>query len=52
VKYREFGPGCCDQRVGTGRQARGHIRSLESLGYKGTIALVAPDTREPTVKAD
>src|SRR6266566_5561833 len=34
--YRELGPGYHQQKAGT-RQASGHIRSLERLGYKVTI---------------
>ena len=36
AKYRDLGPGYYEQRAGTQRQARGHIRSLERLGYKVT----------------
>jgi transposase len=49
--YRELGPGYYDQRASTGRQARGHIRSLERLGYKVTIEPVHPDTGELTAQA-
>jgi hypothetical protein len=45
--YRELGPGYYDQRAGTRHQARGHIRSLERLGYKVTIE---PLTPRPTPK--
>ena len=51
AEYRELGPGYYDQRAGTGRQARGHARSLERLGYKVTIEPVDPDTGELTAKA-
>ena len=51
AEYRELGPGYYDQRAGTQRQARGHIRSLERLGYKVTIEPVDPDTGELTAKA-
>ena len=44
--YRELGPGYYEQRAGTRHQARGHIRSLERLGYKVTIQAVNPDTGE------
>jgi transposase len=40
-----------DQQAGTHRQARGHIRSLERLGYKVTLEPVDPDTGELTAKA-
>jgi transposase len=49
--YRELGPGYYDQQAGTRRQARGHIRSLECLGYKVTPEPVDPDTGELTAKA-
>ncbi len=51
AEYCELGPGYYDQRASTGRQARGHIRSLERLGYKVTIEPVDPDTGELTAKA-
>jgi transposase len=41
ARYREPGPGYYEQRAGTRRQARSHIRSLEHLGYKVTIELLA-----------
>ena len=49
--YRELGPGYYDERAGTQHQARGHIRSLERLGYKVTLEPVDPETGELTVKA-
>jgi transposase len=49
--YLELGPGYHDQRAGAHRQARGHVRSLERLGYKVTIEPVDPDTGELTAKA-
>jgi transposase len=49
--YRELGPGYYDQQAGTHRQARGHIRSLERLGYKVTLEPVDPDTGELTAQA-
>ena len=49
--YREPGPGYYDQQAGTQRQARGHIRSLERLGYKVTLEPVDPETGELTAKA-
>ena len=51
AEYHDLGPGYYDQRASTGRQARGHIRSLERLGYKVTIEPVDPDTGELTAKA-
>jgi transposase len=49
--YRELGPGYYDLRAGTQRQARGHIRSLERLGYRVTVEPADPDTGELTAKA-
>jgi len=40
-----------DQRADAGRLARGHIRSLERLGYKVTLEHVDPDTGELAAKA-
>jgi transposase len=37
AEYRELGPGYYDQQAGTRRQARGHVRSLERLGWKVTL---------------
>jgi transposase len=37
ARYRELGPGYYEQKTGTRRQARGHVRRLERLGYKVTI---------------
>jgi transposase len=51
AEYRELGPGYHEQRAGTRRQARGHIRSLERLGYKVTIEPLDPETGELTAKA-
>jgi len=51
AEYRELGPGYYDQRASAGRQARGHIRSLERLGYKVTLEPVDPDTGELTAQA-
>ena len=51
AEYRELGPGYYDQQAGTRRQARGHIRSLERLGYKVTLDPVDPETGELTAKA-
>jgi hypothetical protein len=49
--YRELGPGYYDQRAGTRRQARSHIRGLERLGYKVTLEPIDPDTGELTDQA-
>jgi hypothetical protein len=51
AEYVDLGPGYYDQRAGAGRQAQGHIRSLERLGYKVTLEPVDPDTGELTAKA-
>jgi len=51
ASYVDLGPGYYGQRAGTHRQARGHVRSLERLGYKVTIEPVDPDTGELTAKA-
>jgi transposase len=46
AEYRDLGPGCCEQRAGTRRQAHGHVRGLERLGYKVTIEPPGPETGE------
>jgi transposase len=51
AEYAELGPGYYDQRAAAGRQARGHVRSLERLGYKVTIEPVDPGTGELTAQA-
>jgi transposase len=51
AEYRELGPGYYEERAGARRQARGHIRGLERLGYKVTIEPVDPETGEFTAKA-
>jgi transposase len=48
-EYRELGPGYYEQKTGSRRQARSHVRSLERLGYKVTIEALAdadPETGE------
>ena len=40
--YRDLGTGYYEQRERTRRRARGHVRSLERLGYKVTIEPLAP----------
>ena len=45
--YRELGPGYYEQKAGT-RHARGHVRSLERLGYKVTIEPLTAPTPKPT----
>ena len=49
--YRELGPGYYDQRAGSRRQASGHVRSLERLGWKVTLEPLDPDTGELTAQA-
>jgi transposase len=52
--YRELGPGYYDQQAGTRRQARGHVRSLERLGWKVTLEPLAgadPETGEIVTSA-
>jgi hypothetical protein len=51
AEYLELGPSYYEERAGTQRQARSHIRSLERLGYKVTIEPVDPETGELTAKA-
>ncbi len=42
AEYRELGPGHYDERAGASRRARGHVRSLERLGYRVTIEPLTP----------
>jgi len=51
AEYAELGPGYYDERAGTARQARGHVRSLERLGWKVTLEPLDPDTGELTAQA-
>lgn len=51
AEYLELGPGYYDERSGTRRQARSHIRGLERLGYKVTLEPIDPETGELTAKA-
>jgi transposase len=51
AEYRELGPGYHEQRAGARRQARGHVRSLQRLGYKVTIEPVDPGAAELTARA-
>ena len=41
ASYRELGPGYYEQKAETRRQARGHVRSLERLGWKVTLEPLA-----------
>ena len=43
AEYQDLGTGYCEQRAGTRRQARGHIRAIERLGYKVTLEPIAPE---------
>ena len=51
AEYAELGPGYYDERAGTTRQARGHVRSLERLGWKVTLEPLDPGTGELTAQA-
>jgi hypothetical protein len=54
AEYHELGPGYYDQQAGARRQARGHVRSLERLGWKVTLeplADVGPETGEIVIGA-
>jgi transposase len=51
AEYHDLGPGCYDQRASAARQARGHIRSLERLGWKVILEPLDPDTGELTTQA-
>ncbi|TVZ01716.1 IS110 family transposase [Trebonia kvetii] len=54
AEYHELGPGYYDQQAGTRRQARGHVRSLERLGYEVTLKPLAgtdPETGEIIARA-
>jgi transposase len=51
AEYRELGPGYYEQRTDASRQARGHVHSLERLGWKVTLEPLDPDTGEPTTLA-
>jgi len=47
AEYRDLGPGYYEQRAGTRRQVRGHIRSLERCGYKVTTEPLNTQTSDP-----
>jgi transposase len=51
AEYAELGPGYYDERAGTARQAHGHVRSLERLGWKVTLEPLDPGTGELTAQA-
>jgi transposase len=54
ARYRELGPGYYEQKAGTRRQARGHVRSLERLGCKVTLEpldCADPETGEIITRA-
>jgi transposase len=42
AEYRDLGPGYYEQREDTRRRTRGHVRSLERLGWRVTIEPLAP----------
>jgi transposase len=46
AEYTDLGTGYYDQRAGTRRRARTHVRGLERLGYKVTIEEIDPETGE------
>jgi hypothetical protein len=48
AEYCDLGTGYYEQRAGTRRQARSHVRSLERLGYKVTIEPLTPDADPET----
>ena len=55
AEYREPGPGYYDEKAGTRRQARSHVRSLERLGWKVTLEPLAgdgPETGEIVTRAE
>ncbi len=45
--YHDLGAEYYEQRTNIRRQAHGHLRSLERLGYHVTIQPINPDTGEP-----
>jgi transposase len=51
ASYHDLGPDYYEQRTHARRQARNHVKSLERLGYKVTIAAINPDTGELLPKA-
>jgi transposase len=48
AEYCDLGTGYYEQRAGTRRQARSHVRSLERLGYKVTIEPLTPEVDPET----
>lgn len=46
AEYRDLGPGYYEQRAGTRRQVRGHVRSLERYGYRVIIEPLDPPTSQ------
>ena len=51
AEYRDLGPAYYEQRADASRQARGHVRSLERLGWKVTLEPLDPETGELTTRA-
>jgi hypothetical protein len=47
-EYCDLGTGYYEQRAGTRRQARSHVRSLERLGYKVTLETLGPEYARAT----
>jgi transposase len=50
AEYRDLGPGYYEQQAGARRSTRGHVRSLERLGWKVTLEPVDPHTGEITAR--
>ena len=50
AEYRDLGPGYYEQQADARRSTRGHVRSLERLGWKVTLEPVDPDTGEITAR--
>ena len=46
AEYRDLGPGYYEQKADARRQARGHIRAIERLGYKVSLEPLDPETGE------
>jgi transposase len=48
AEYEDLGPDYYERRADTRRRARGHVRSLERLGYKVTIESLDPEIDQQT----
>jgi len=51
ASYQDLGPSYYEQQADARRSTRGHVRSLERLGWKVTLEPVDPDTGEVTAPA-